>query len=102
VKLGKISTLGGICLPFSFGAGEQVLLLLRFGPEPTDMFLRNVCLKFEYRPVASSWMLRRVALTRADVSEELSGSCIRVTRIGVLGTMLVTATVVPVHLFLSP
>jgi hypothetical protein len=40
-------------------------------------------------------MLRRVALVRTDVSEELSPSFIRVTRIGELGTMLVTASVVP-------
>jgi hypothetical protein len=39
-------------------------------------------------------MLRRVALVRTGVSEELSAPIIRVTRIGVLG-MLVTANVVP-------
>jgi hypothetical protein len=33
-------------------------------------------------------MLRRVALVRTDVSEELSGSIIKVTRIGELGTAL--------------
>jgi hypothetical protein len=33
-------------------------------------------------------MLRRVALLRTDVSEELSASIIRVTRIGELGTTL--------------
>jgi hypothetical protein len=33
-------------------------------------------------------MLRRVALVRADVSEELSASIIRVTRISELGTTL--------------
>jgi hypothetical protein len=33
-------------------------------------------------------MLRRVALVRTDVSEELSASFIRVTRIDELGTML--------------
>jgi hypothetical protein len=33
-------------------------------------------------------MLRRVALVRADVSEELSATFIRVTRIGELGTTL--------------
>jgi hypothetical protein len=54
----------------------------------------------------SSGMLRRVALVRTDVSEELSGSFIRVTRLGELGTtlavtsnrrtlLLVTASVVP-------
>jgi hypothetical protein len=40
-------------------------------------------------------MLRRVALVRTDVSEELSACFIRVTRIGELGTTLVTASVVP-------
>jgi hypothetical protein len=52
-------------------------------------------------------MLRRVALVRTDISEELSASFIRVTRISELGTtlavtflrslrrMLVTASVVP-------
>jgi hypothetical protein len=39
-------------------------------------------------------MLRRVALVRTDVSEELSASFVRVTRIGELGTTLVTASVV--------
>jgi hypothetical protein len=35
---------------------------------------------------ASSGMLRRVTLVRTDVSEELSASFIRTTRIGELGT----------------
>jgi hypothetical protein len=35
-----------------------------------------------------SGMLRRVAFVRTDVSEELSASFIRVTRIGELGTPL--------------
>jgi hypothetical protein len=51
----------------------------------------------------SSGILRRVALVRTDVSEELSASIISVTRIGELGTtllrnvrrFLVTANVVP-------
>jgi hypothetical protein len=38
--------------------------------------------------MASSGMLRHVALVRTDVSEELSASLIRVTRIGELGTTL--------------
>jgi hypothetical protein len=38
--------------------------------------------------MASSGMLRRVALVRTDVSEELSASFIRVTRIGELRTTL--------------
>jgi hypothetical protein len=33
-------------------------------------------------------MLRRVAIVRTDVSEELSASIIRVTKIGELGTTL--------------
>jgi hypothetical protein len=36
----------------------------------------------------SSGMLRRVVIVRTDVSEELSASFIRVTRIGELGTTL--------------
>jgi hypothetical protein len=57
-------------------------------------------------------MLRRVALVRTDVSEELSASIIRVTRIGELGTtlavssnrrrLLVTAALFLVHRFHSP
>jgi hypothetical protein len=43
--------------------------------------------------MASSGMLRRVALVRTDVSEELSAFFMRVTRIGELGTTLaVTST----------
>jgi hypothetical protein len=56
-------------------------------------------------------MLRRVALVITNVSEELSASFIRVTRIGELGTtlavfphsmgrLLVTASVVPSSLIL--
>jgi hypothetical protein len=37
-------------------------------------------------------MLRRVALVRTDVSEELSASFIRVTRISELGTTLAVTT----------
>jgi hypothetical protein len=38
--------------------------------------------------MASSVILRRVAIVRTDVSEELSATFIRVTRIGELGTTL--------------
>jgi hypothetical protein len=38
--------------------------------------------------MASSGMLRRVALVRTDVSEERVASIIRVTRIGAMGTAL--------------
>jgi hypothetical protein len=38
--------------------------------------------------MASSGMLRRAALVRTDISEELSASIIKVTRIGELGTTL--------------
>jgi hypothetical protein len=41
--------------------------------------------------MASSGMLRRVALVRTDISEELSASFIRVTRIVELGTLAVTS-----------
>jgi hypothetical protein len=42
------------------------------------------------RRIASSGMLRRVALVRTEVSEELNASIIRVTRIGELVTLAVT------------
>jgi hypothetical protein len=38
--------------------------------------------------MASSGILRRVALVRTDVSEEVRASIIRVTRLGELGTTL--------------
>jgi demethoxyubiquinone hydroxylase (CLK1/Coq7/Cat5 family) len=41
--------------------------------------------------MAYSGMLHRVALVRTDVSEELSASVIRVTRIGELGTLAITS-----------
>jgi hypothetical protein len=47
--------------------------------------------------MSSSGVLRRVALVTTDVSEELSASIIRVTRIGELGTMLITASVCVGH-----
>jgi hypothetical protein len=47
-------------------------------------------------------MLRLVALVRTDVSEELSASFIRVTRLGELGTMLaVTSSPVFVTLMME-
>jgi hypothetical protein len=46
--------------------------------------------------MASSGMVRRVAVVRTDVSEELSASFIRVTRISKLRTTLaVTSNLVP-------
>jgi hypothetical protein len=41
--------------------------------------------------MAPSQLLRHVALVRTDVSEDLSTSIIRVTRIGELGTLAVTS-----------
>jgi hypothetical protein len=49
----------------------------------------------------SSGILRRVALVRTDVSQELSASFIRVTRIGELGTLAVTSNRSTLR-FLSP
>jgi hypothetical protein len=44
------------------------------------------------RRMTSSEMLRRVALVRTNVSEELSSCIIRVTRIGEIGTTLVVTS----------
>jgi hypothetical protein len=41
--------------------------------------------------MASSGILRSVALVTTDVSEEISASIIRVTKIGELGTLAVTS-----------
>jgi hypothetical protein len=49
--------------------------------------------------MVSSEILRHAALVRTEVLAELSTS-IRVTRIGELGTMLVTASIVPSSLIL--
>jgi hypothetical protein len=43
--------------------------------------------------MASCGMLRRVALVGTDVSEELSASFIRVTRIGEIGTTLAVTSI---------
>jgi hypothetical protein len=51
---------------------ETVLLLVRFEVSTAATMKNGVF-----------WTLRRVALVRTDVSEELSVSFIRVTRIGV-------------------
>jgi hypothetical protein len=52
----------------------------------------NLCFKDYERHMKINngifWMLRSMALVRTDVSEELSASLIRVTRIGELGTTL--------------
>jgi hypothetical protein len=41
--------------------------------------------------MASSWMVRRVAVVGTEVSEELSTYIIRVKRIGEQGTLAVTS-----------
>jgi hypothetical protein len=50
----------------------------------SEVSVRELQMKFPLERMASSGMLRRVALVRSDVSEELSTSFIRVTRIGEL------------------
>jgi hypothetical protein len=51
--------------------------------------------------MASSVMLRRVALVRSDVSDDLSASIIRVTRVSELGTMLAVTSNGPTILRIS-
>jgi hypothetical protein len=58
------------------------------GFDPATYIIGNVA--FLWR-IASSGMLSRVALVKTDISEELSASFIRVTRIGELGTLAVTS-----------
>jgi hypothetical protein len=49
----------------------------------------------------ASGKLRCVALARTDVSEELSASTIRVTRIGELRTLAVTSSLIPVTVMME-
>jgi hypothetical protein len=50
--------------------------------------LFTYCVRFEDFTAVSSGMLRRMALVRTGVSEELSASFIKVTRLGELETTL--------------
>jgi hypothetical protein len=63
-----------------------------FAPPPSPMSFSNLIESIYRNPLVlrmvSSGMLRRVALVRTDVSEELIVSIIRVTRICELGTKL--------------
>jgi hypothetical protein len=52
------------------------------------MVVLDISIKLISWRIVPSGILRLVALVRTDVSEELSASFIRVTRIGVLGTIL--------------
>jgi hypothetical protein len=54
--------------------------------------VRHLQKLYPLRRIVSFGMLRRVALVRTDVSEELSAFFIRVTRIGELGTTLALTT----------
>jgi hypothetical protein len=55
------------------------------GNNGTLNLYHNLRIRFFFRRMASSWMLRHVTLVRTDVSEELSASFIKVTRISELG-----------------
>jgi hypothetical protein len=82
-----------------FSVGMRIFLLCWVSLRANhNLFLRDLtqCLPPHLRTdtnrrMASSGMLRRVALVRTDVSEELSASFITLTRIGELGTPLATS-----------
>jgi hypothetical protein len=94
-----------LCIPAIHHRAQISPLLVSF---ITIIYNRNNIMLLFICIMASSGMLGRVALVRADVSEEHSASSIRLTRIGELGTtlavtnnrrtlhrLLVTASVVP-------
>jgi hypothetical protein len=57
--------------------------------------------RIDAKIMTSSGMLRRVALVRTDVSEKLSASIIRVTRIGELGKLAVPSSPILVTLMME-
>jgi hypothetical protein len=67
--------------------GARSYVVMSTGPYPAYKGETN------QRRIASSGMLRRVALVRTDVSKELRASFIRVTRIGELVTTLAVISV---------
>jgi hypothetical protein len=73
---------------------ELIKTICFYAIKPTDtsksIFLASLGLKEKLvinRRMASSGVLRCVALVRTEVSEAISASIIRVTRIGELGTL---------------
>jgi hypothetical protein len=90
-----------ICSPLSSPyALKRPQEMVTYAPNASQ---RQISKQYERR-MASSGTLRRVALVKSDVSEELSASIIRVTRIGEPGTTLVVTSNILflVHRFLSP
>jgi hypothetical protein len=71
--------------------------LFFFQPTYTSIFMRKqfICTGKLVRRMVSSGMLHHVALVKTGVSEELSASFIRLTRIGELGTTLAVTSIVP-------
>jgi hypothetical protein len=68
-----------------------VIVLFKFSLAWRDSFVHLLSMKGKVHSpgrMASSGMLRRVALVITEVSKELSASFIRVTRIGERGTTL--------------
>jgi hypothetical protein len=62
-----------------------------------EIYILHYCVKVIFLRMVSSVMLRRVPLVRTDVSEDISASIIRVTRIGeVVTTLAVTSNRVSV------
>jgi hypothetical protein len=70
------------------GPGEGTRACVSLEDAPSSHILVSVQATLRSFGLMSSGTLRRLALIRTDVSEELSVSIIRVTRIGKLGTTL--------------
>jgi hypothetical protein len=70
------------------GLLQQYLLNLCFRLSDSNADYQEANKQFLKRRMVSSGMLRGVGLIRTDISEELSASFIRVTKIGELGTTL--------------
>jgi hypothetical protein len=81
-------TVGHICSVMSTKRSRNNSHFVAFSEEHSRSSVTANCKLGPHWRMVSFGMLRRVALVRTDVSEELSASFIRLTRIGELGTTL--------------
>jgi hypothetical protein len=83
-RIGELGTTSAVTNNVFLRSVLQLLVTANVVPSSLILF---TLMMLEAKRMMSSGMLRRVAHVRTDVSEDLSASFIRVTRIGELGKM---------------